>query len=68
MTKYCPGVACTAEEKTCYCNKNIFESISDTSINNYCGDEINQIYLAQGIQYIVIIVSTIVNILFTLVV
>lgn len=58
------GVSCTTIEKTCYCNKNIFTALQNDTINSYCGSELKQIYIAQGIQYAVVAISAITNSLF----
>lgn len=60
----CPNASCTDIEQDCYCNKNIFASLNDASINAYCGDKIDQIYIAQSIQYAVVAISALTNFLF----
>lgn len=58
----------TEKEKKCYCNANFITSFSDDGIKTYCGDLLNQVYAEQGIQYAITATSTIVNILFGVIV
>lgn len=61
----CPTLTtCTTIEKTCYCNKNVFAALNDAKINTYCGDDIKNYYISQGIQYAVVATSGITNYLF----
>lgn len=54
--------------KTCYCNANLINSLTDSSIQSYCSSELTSIYIEQGIQYAIILTSAVTNFLFGLVV
>jgi hypothetical protein len=52
----------------CYCEANLVSALSDSSINAVCKSYLTNIYVAQVIQYAVIITSSVTNYLFGLVV
>ena len=52
----------------CYCNANLFASFSDSAISSACSSYLTEIYVEQAIQYLVIITSSVINILFGLLV
>ena len=55
-------------EKKCFCNSNFISSLSSNRIQVYCGSLLDEIYTEQGIQYVIIATSGLVNFLFGLVV
>lgn len=52
----------------CYCNANLMESFTDSTIKTACADYLNGIYIEQSIQYVVIITASVTNFLFGLIV
>lgn len=46
----------------------MFAALQDTVIKTYCGAQLNQIYVAQGIQYAVVAISAITNSLFGIII
>jgi hypothetical protein len=51
----------------CYCNANLVSSFTDSTIQTTCSDYLKDIYIEQTIQYVIIITSSVTNILFTLI-
>ncbi len=67
---YTPATAAATgdpRDLECYCNAYMIESFSDQEIKTACGAYLEGIYVSQSIQYAMIIVSTIANILFGIV-
>lgn len=53
----------------CYCMTNFFQAFTDDALLNFCGQErIDQLSISTGIQYAITITSSVVNILFGLIV
>lgn len=52
----------------CYCEANLISSFSDSSIKTLCSAYLTDIEISQGIQYAVILTSSITNFLFSLIV
>lgn len=48
----------------CYCEANLISSFSDSTISTTCSSYLTSIYLSQGIQYAVILTSSITNFIF----
>ena len=40
-TLNCVTTACADADKTCYCNKNLFAALNNSTINTYCGSKLN---------------------------
>ena len=51
-------------EVKCYCNANLISSLTDASIKDFCSGYLKEIYLEQFIQIVIILVSSLTNVIF----